>query len=157
MKFLLYLIGLNADCTSRFCFYYGGRSLGGGDKNSTNSTSTTDVTTTNQQTGASEGSFAVGGSGNSVQVESLDPQLVDAAAAVIKDSLSQALGFADQNQKSANDLIKTTNTDFTTNLIKNSGIADSTLSNNIAKYVTYGAIALFAVAGIAIFATMKKK
>lgn len=157
MKYLLFLLGFHPDFFPRFALCYGGRSLGGGDKNTTNSESKTEVTTSNQQTGASEGSFAVGGSNNAVNIESLDPQLVDAAASLIQNTLKDSLGFAEQNQKSVNDLIKTTNTDFTSNLIKNQGIADTSLTADVTKYVTYGAIALFGVIGLAIYSRMNSK
>jgi hypothetical protein len=159
MKFLLFILGFNSDFTLRFCLYYGGKSLGGGDKTSsaTTNASTTTVSTTNQQVGASEGSFAIGGQGNTVTLESLDPKLVEAAGGLIQNALKDSLGFAEQNQKQVNDLIKTTNTDFTNNLVKNQGIADSTLSNNIAKYVTIGGSIALVVLGLFIYKKSAKK
>jgi hypothetical protein len=94
---------------ARFCFSYGGNSMGGqGDNKS--STATTDastnttVTTTNNQVGASEGSTAIG-AGASVTVTSADPSIMIAALGSNNTAMKDALAFAGERGSSVDSLV----------------------------------------------------
>lgn len=72
----------------------------------------------------------------------------------VRDTARDALGFAQNAQMSANELIQRTNDSFTAKLASNAGIAPTSAADNMAKYVTIAA----AVIGLGIaFATRNKK
>lgn len=172
MKLLLKLIGFNADFTPRFICYYGGKSLGGGDKTTANttSTSTTDVTTTNQQTGASEGSFAVGGSGNTVTTE--DPKtlqhIADVNADVSKTAIGQvgttakdalnfgsgALDTVGRTVQQANDILARSFESYAGKIESNAGSAPSTVAISGDKnqmYIVIASVIAVVIGAVVIF------
>jgi hypothetical protein len=64
-----------------------------------------------------------------------------------------ALGFANTNQASVNDLIQHTNDSFTQKLVANQGLAASSLQDNFGKYAVIGAVIV--VVGIIFIASKK--
>ena len=175
MKYEYDLPGLEA-LAKAFCFCPGASlffrsmalGIGGSSKSSstTNSDNSTKVTTTNQQVGASEGSFAVGANSN-VTYESVDTDVVQAAvggntdvaktaitatADVAKTVNRDALDFGEsaldnvrRTTESANALLSRSYETYAGALKDNSGDAATTVVQDSQKNILY-AVGILAVA-----------